>query len=59
MYTVTGHQITHVAIKTGLTDNGRVEVTAGISEETLVVANIQGVPPLSTAVQPQIIRESS
>ena len=59
MYTITDHRITRVAVKTGLTDNGRIEVTAGISEATPVVANIQGVPPLSTAVQPQIVRESS
>jgi RND family efflux transporter MFP subunit len=59
VYTITDHRITRVAVKTGLTDNGRIEVTAGISEATPVVANIQGVPPLSTAVQPQIVRESS
>jgi multidrug efflux pump subunit AcrA (membrane-fusion protein) len=59
VYTITDHRITRVAVKTGLTDNGRIEVTAGISEVTPVVANIQGAPSLSTAVQPQIVRESS
>jgi RND family efflux transporter MFP subunit len=59
VYTITDHRITRVAVKTGLTEDGRIEVTAGISEGTLVVANIQGVPLLSTAVQPEIVRASS
>jgi hypothetical protein len=49
---------TRLAIKTGLTDNGRIEVTAGLSENTLV-ANAKGVPTLRTAVQPQMARENS
>jgi multidrug efflux pump subunit AcrA (membrane-fusion protein) len=37
--TITNNRFTRLAIKTGLTDNGRIEVTAGLSENTLVVAN--------------------
>jgi RND family efflux transporter MFP subunit len=59
VYTITDNRITRLAVKTGLTDNGRVEVTAGLSEETPVVASIRGVPPPRTVVQPQIVRENS
>src|SRR5712671_2534278 len=59
VYTVTDSRITRLAVKTDLTDNGRIEVTAGLSEETPVVASTKGVPPPRTAVQPQIVRENS
>src|SRR6267378_3561516 len=59
VYTITDNRITRLAVKTGLTDNGRIEVTAGLSEETPVVASTKGVPPPRTAVQPQIVRENS
>jgi RND family efflux transporter MFP subunit len=49
VYTITDNRITRRAIKIGLTDNGRIEVTAGLSEETPVVATIKGVPPPETA----------
>jgi multidrug efflux pump subunit AcrA (membrane-fusion protein) len=55
--TITGNRITRRAIKTGLTDHGRVEVTAGLSEETPVVAAIKGAPPPETAVQPSKVNE--
>src|SRR5882762_8544749 len=53
VYTIADNRITRLAVKTGLTDNDRIEVTAGLSEETPVVASTRGVPPLRTAVQPQ------
>jgi hypothetical protein len=59
VYTIADNRITRIAVKTGLTDNGRVEVTAGLSEEIPVVASTKGVPPLRTAVQPQMAREKS
>ena len=59
VYTIADNRITRLAVKTGLTDNGRIEVTAGLSEETPVVASMKGVPPPRTAVQPQIVRENS
>ncbi len=59
VYTITDNRITRLAVKTGLTDNGRIELTAGLSEETPVVASMKGVPPPRTAVQPQIVRENS
>ncbi len=49
VFTITDNRITRRAIKIGLTDNGRIEVTAGLSEETPVVATIKGVPPPETA----------
>ena len=59
VYTINDNRITRLAVKTGLTDNGRVEVTAGLSEETPVVASTKGAPLLRTAVQPQMVRENS
>jgi len=59
VYTITDNRITRLAVKTGLTDNGRIEVIEGLSEETPVVASTKGVPPLRTAVQPQTVRENS
>jgi RND family efflux transporter MFP subunit len=59
VYTITENRITRLAVKTGLTDNGRIEVTAGLSDETPVVASTKGVPPPRTAVQPQTVREDS
>jgi RND family efflux transporter MFP subunit len=59
VYTIADNRITRLAVKTGLIDNGRIEVTAGLAEETPVVASTKGVPPLKTAVQIQIIQENS
>jgi RND family efflux transporter MFP subunit len=59
VYTVTDDRIARLAVKTGLSDNGRIEVTAGLSEETPVVASSKGVPPPRTAVQPQVVRQDS
>src|ERR1700730_7851345 len=59
VYTITDNRITRLAVKTGLTDNGRIEVIAGLTEQTLVAASTTGVPPLTTAVEPQMVRENS
>src|SRR3981189_2584187 len=58
VYTITNNRITRLAIEIGLTDNGRIEVTAGLSEETPVVATIKGVPRPGTAVQPPMVSEN-
>ena len=59
VYTITDKRITRLPINIGLTDNGRIEVTAGLSEETLVMTTIKGVPPAGTAVQPMTVNENS
>jgi RND family efflux transporter MFP subunit len=59
VYTITDNRITRRAIQVGLMDNGRVEVTAGLPEETPVVENIKGAPPPGTAVQPPTVRKNS
>jgi RND family efflux transporter MFP subunit len=59
VYSITDNRITRLAVKIGLADNGRIEVTAGLSEETPVVASTKGAPPERTAVQPQFVRETS
>src|SRR5207342_459917 len=40
VYTVTDNRITRLAVNTGLSDNGRIEVTAGLSEESPVAAAV-------------------
>src|SRR5882724_9814895 len=57
VYTIADDRIARLAVKTGLSDSGRIEVTAGLSEETRVVASTKGVPPPRTAVRPQMVRE--
>src|SRR6266404_8746883 len=59
VYTITDNRITRLAVKTGLIDNGRIEVTAGLSEGTPVVVFFMSLPPPKTAVQPQMVREDS
>jgi RND family efflux transporter MFP subunit len=54
VYTIADNRITRRALKVGLTDNGRIEVTEGLLEETPVVASAKGVPPLGTAVHPRL-----
>ena len=48
-----------VSVKTGLTDNGRIEVTAGLSEETPVVATIKTAPAPGTLVQSTMVRDKN
>jgi RND family efflux transporter MFP subunit len=57
--TITDNRVTRLAIKTGLTDNGRIEVTTGLAEPTPVVTTIKGAPPAGTAVQPLTVNENS
>jgi len=45
VYTVTGDRITRVGIKIGLADNGNIEVTAGLADDTPVVATVKSAPP--------------
>jgi multidrug efflux pump subunit AcrA (membrane-fusion protein) len=59
VYTVNDNRITRVAIKTGVVDNGTVEVTAGLSDMTPIVATIKSAPPPGTAVQPPMVSQSS
>ena len=59
VYSITDNRITRLAVKTGLADNGRIEVIEGLSEATPVVATVKGVPPLRTAVQPSMVHYNS
>jgi RND family efflux transporter MFP subunit len=56
--TIADNRITRLAIKTGLTDNDRIQVTAGLSEATPVVAAVRSAPPPETQVQPQMNENS-
>jgi RND family efflux transporter MFP subunit len=51
VYSILSNRITRVAIRVGPSDNGRTEVTAGLSEETPVVGSIKAAPPPGKAVQ--------
>jgi hypothetical protein len=57
--TITDNRVTRLAIKTGLTDNGRIEVTTGLAEATPVVTTVKGAPAPGTAVQPLTVNENS
>jgi len=59
VYTVTGDCITRVAVKIGLADNGNIEVTAGLADDTPVVATIKSAPPPGTLVQPPMVHKNS
>src|SRR5246127_3383765 len=59
VYTVTDNQIARLAIKIGLTDNGRTEVTAGLSKDTPVVTAFRGSQPPGTAVRPATVAQRS
>lgn len=51
VYTVKDGRIERLPVQTGLSDNGRVEVAEGLSEEATVVMTAKGAPPAGTAVQ--------
>ena len=59
VYTVTGDCITRVAVKIGLADNGNIEVTAGLADDTPVVATVKSAPPPGTLVQPPMVHKNS
>jgi RND family efflux transporter MFP subunit len=59
VYTISDNRIARLAVKIGLTDSGRTEVTAGLSEETPVVASTKGGPPTGTMVLAQMVREKT
>jgi len=59
VYTVNDNRITRVAIQIGLADNGNIEVTAGLAEDTPVVATIKSAPPPGTLVQQPIAHKNS
>jgi RND family efflux transporter MFP subunit len=59
IYTIKDNRVARLAIKSGLTDNGRIEVTAGLSEESPVVATIASAPLPGTVVQPSMAAASS
>ncbi len=59
VYTVHDNRITRVAIQIGLADNGNIEVTAGLADDTPVVATIKSAPPPGTLVQQPIGHKDS
>src|SRR5258706_1718686 len=59
VYTVNDNRITRVAIQIGLADNGNIEVTAGLAEDTPVVATIKSAPPPGTLAQQPMAHKKS
>ncbi|PWT84873.1 MAG: hypothetical protein C5B58_04010 [Acidobacteria bacterium] len=57
VYAVTGEHIARLSIKTGLTDNGRTEVTGGLATDTPVVTTFRGAPPPGTEVRPVTVSQ--
>jgi RND family efflux transporter MFP subunit len=51
VYTVKDGRIKRLAVKTGLGDNGQVEVAEGLSGEAAVVMTAKGAPPPGATVQ--------
>jgi RND family efflux transporter MFP subunit len=58
VYTITDNRITRLAVRTGLIDNDRVEITAGLSVETPVLASTKSTPPVGTLVRPLMVGEN-
>ncbi|WP_165435136.1 efflux RND transporter periplasmic adaptor subunit [Bradyrhizobium sp. Leo121] len=59
VYAIATDRVTRLAVRTGLIDNGRIEITAGLSEETPVLATTKGIPPLGTVVRSAMVRENT
>ncbi|WP_108513585.1 efflux RND transporter periplasmic adaptor subunit [Bradyrhizobium algeriense] len=61
VYAITGNRVMRLTVTTGLIDNGRIEITAGLSEETPVLASSKGTPtPTPGAlVRPVMVRENT
>jgi multidrug efflux pump subunit AcrA (membrane-fusion protein) len=53
VHTVDNEHIKRVAIKSGVSDSGNVEVTEGLSENATVVSIIKNSPAPGTEVQPR------
>src|ERR1700751_957427 len=58
VYTITDNRITRLAVRTGLIDNDRIEITAGLSVETPVLASTKSTPPVGTLVRPLMVGEN-
>jgi RND family efflux transporter MFP subunit len=59
VYTIHDNRITRVAIQIGVADNGNIEVTAGLADDTPVVATIKSAPPPGTVVQQPMAHKDS
>ncbi len=59
VYAIAADRVTRLAVSTGLIDNGRIEITAGLSEATPVLATTKGIPPLGTVVRSAMVRENT
>jgi RND family efflux transporter MFP subunit len=59
VYAIAANRVTRLTVRTGLIDNGRIEITAGLSEETPVLATTKGMPPLGTLVRLAMVRENT
>jgi RND family efflux transporter MFP subunit len=59
VYTIKGDRVERAAVKVGIRDSGRVEVTQGLSEQTAVVVTAKRAPPAGTAVQVSTVADKS
>jgi RND family efflux transporter MFP subunit len=59
VYTVKDGRVGRVSVKTGISDAGRVEVIAGLPEDTAVVVSSKQAPSVGAAVQVSVIPDQS
>lgn len=59
VFVVKDGRIARMPIKTGISDNGRVEVIAGLPEDTAVVVSSKQAPPIGSAVQVSVTPDQS
>ena len=59
VFVVKDGRIARMPIKTGMSDNGRVEVIAGLPEDAAVVVSSKQAPPIGSAVQVSVTPDQS
>jgi RND family efflux transporter MFP subunit len=59
VYTIRDDRVERTAVKIGVRDAARIEVTEGLSEEAAVVVNAKGAPAVGTTVQAAAPRDKS
>ena len=59
VFVVKDGRIARMPIKTGMSDNGRVEVIAGLPEDVAVVVSSKQAPPIGSAVQVSVTPDQS
>jgi RND family efflux transporter MFP subunit len=59
VFAINDGRVRRVPVKTGMSDNGRVEVIAGLSEDVAVVTSSKQAPPVGATVQVSVVSGQS